>query len=221
MDDQIDISKTDFRGACWSFCFSLCRVRQRRVRRKQDWSARGGTSLWFGRTGDGLFARPYLRLPHHPAVTIGLALSGNFGWRQVPGYIAAQVIGGIFAAAALFLIAHTRPGFNPAVTGFAANGYGLHSPGPGNYGVLAAFVTEGILTALLVLTVLGSTGAGAKTDLAGFAIGLVVTAALLVGIPITGASINPALAWRRLSLWVAGRSANCGSLSLHRSPVPH
>jgi aquaporin Z len=157
----------------------------------------------------------------NPAVTIGLALSGNFGWRQVPGYIAAQVIGGIFAAAALFLIAHTRPGFNPAVTGFAANGYGLHSLGPGNYGVLAAFVTEGILTALLVLTVLGSTGAGAKTDLAGFAIGLVVTAALLVGIPITGASINPALAWRRLSLWVAGRSANCGSLSLHRSPVPH
>jgi aquaporin Z len=154
----------------------------------------------------------------NPAVTIGLALSGTFGWRHVPGYIAAQLIGGILAAAALFLIAHDRPGFNPAVTGFAANGYGLHSPGPGNYGVLAAFGTEGIRTALLVLTVLGSTGAGAKTDLAGFAIGLVVTAALLVGIPITGASINPA---RSLApaLFVGGMHVPAGLKNIVRSQL--
>jgi aquaporin Z len=126
----------------------------------------------------------------NPAVTVGLLLSGKFRARQVPGYIAAQVIGGILACAVLFVIAQSRPGFSPAVTGFAANGYGVHSPG--HYGLSAAFVTEAILTAFLVLTVLGSTDASASTDLAGVAIGLVLTVTNLVAIPVTNASINPA-----------------------------
>jgi aquaporin Z len=126
----------------------------------------------------------------NPAVTTGLVLSGKFDPRLVPGYILAQTVGGILACAVLFLIAHSRPGFDPAITGFAANGYGAHSPG--HYGLLAAFLTEGILTGLLVLTVLGSTDAGARTDLAGIAIGLFLTVTNLVAIPVTNASINPA-----------------------------
>jgi aquaporin Z len=117
----------------------------------------------------------------NPAVTAGFLLSGKFSARQVPGYTGAQLLRGILACAALFLIAHSRPGFDPAVTGFAANGYGTHSPG--HYGPLAAFLTEAILTALLVLTVLGSTDVEAKADLAGVAIGLVLTVTNLVAIP--------------------------------------
>jgi aquaporin Z len=154
----------------------------------------------------------------NPAVTTGLLLSGQFNARQVPGYIAAQMVGGILACAVLFLIAHSRPGFNPAVTGFAANGYGAHSPG--HYGLLAAFVTEGILTALLVLTVLGSTDAGARTDLAGVAIGLILTVTNLVAIPVTNASINPARSlapalfvggWAIGQLWLFIVAPLCGA----------
>jgi aquaporin Z len=126
--------------------------------------------------------------------------------------------GGILAGAALFLIASSRPGFDAAITGFAANGYGAHSPG--NYGLLAAFVTEAILTALLVLTVLGSTDARAKPDLAGVAIGLVLTATILVGIPITNASINPVRSlapalfvggWAIRQLWLFIAAPLCGA----------
>jgi aquaporin Z len=154
----------------------------------------------------------------NPAVTAGFLLSGKFSARQVPGYIGAQLLGGILACAVLYLIAHSRPGFDPAVTGFAANGYGAHSPG--HYGLLAAFVTEGILTALLVLTVLGSTDAEAKTDLAGIAIGLVLTVTNLVAIPITNASINPARSlapalfvggWAIDQLWLFIVAPFCGA----------
>ena len=155
----------------------------------------------------------------NPAVTTGLLLSGKFSARQVPGYVVAQVLGGILACAVLFLIAHSRPGFgHAAVTGFAANGYGAHSPG--HYGLLAAFVTEGILTALLVLTVLGSTDAGVRTDLAGVAIGLVLTVTNLVAIPVTNASINPARSlapalfvggWAIEQLWLFIVAPLCGA----------
>jgi aquaporin Z len=154
----------------------------------------------------------------NPAVTTGLLLSGKFSARQVPGYVVAQVLGAILACAALFLIAHSRPGFDAAVTGFAANGYGAHSPG--HYGLLAAFVTEGILTGLLVLTVLGSTDAGVRTDMAGVAIGLVLTVTNLVAIPVTNASINPARSlapalfvggWAIEQLWLFIVAPVCGA----------
>jgi aquaporin Z len=154
----------------------------------------------------------------NPAVTIGLLVSGKFSARHVPGYIAAQTLGGILACAALFLIAHSRPGFNPAVTGFAANGYGAHSPG--HYGLLAAFITEGILTAFLVLTVLGVTDAAARTELSGVAIGLVLTVTNLVAIPVTNASINPARSlapalfvggWAIGQLWLFIVAPLCGA----------
>jgi aquaporin Z len=154
----------------------------------------------------------------NPAVTAGLVLSGKFSARQVPGYVVAQVLGGILASAVLFSIAHSRPGFDPAVTGFAANGYGAHSPG--HYGLLGAFVTEGILTALLVFTVLGSTDSEARTDLAGVAIGLVLTATNLVAIPVTNASMNPVRSlapalfvggWAIAQLWLFIIAPLCGA----------
>jgi aquaporin Z len=154
----------------------------------------------------------------NPAVTTGLLLSGKFSARQLPGYFAAQVLGGILASAVLLAIAYSRPGFDLAVSGFAANGYGAHSPG--HYSLSAAFLTEAILTALLVLTVLGSTDEEAKTDLAGVAIGLVLTVTNLVAIPVTNASINPARSiapalfvggWAMSQLWLFIVGPLCGA----------
>jgi aquaporin Z len=179
-----------------------------------------GVSLAFGLTALAMVYAlgPISGCHINPAVTTGFLLSGKFSAREVPGYIVAQVLGGILACAVLFLIAHSRPGFDPALTGFAANGYGAHSPG--HYSPLAAFVTEGILTALLVLTVLGSTDAGARSDLAGVAIGLVLTVTNLVAIPVTNASINPARSiapalfvggWAIGQLWLFILAPVCGA----------
>src|SRR5690606_35702763 len=80
----------------------------------------------------------------NPAVTVGLAAGGRFPNAQVIPYIVAQVIGAIVAAAVLYWIASGAPGFD-AAKGFAANGYGEHSPG--KYGLGSAFVAEVVLTA--------------------------------------------------------------------------
>ena len=117
----------------------------------------------------------------NPAVTVGLLLSGKFESKHVPGYIIAQILGAIVASAVLLMIATGRNGgYDPALSGFAANGFGEHSPG--NYGLGAAFVAEVVLTFFLVFTVLGSTDAKAPVGFAGLAIGLVLTLIDLVGI---------------------------------------
>ncbi len=127
----------------------------------------------------------------NPAVTVGLLLTGKFEAKNVPGYIMAQVIGAIIAASVLFVVARgTASGYDPAVAGFAANGYGAHSPG--GYDLTAAFVTEVVLTAFLVFTVLGSTDIQAPVGFAGIPIGIVLTLIHLVGIPVTNTSVNPA-----------------------------
>lgn len=127
----------------------------------------------------------------NPAVTIGMWTARKIGARDAAGYILAQILGGILAAELLLTIAQGAPaGYNPAVAGFAANGYGAHSPG--HYNLLAAFLTEMILTAFLVFTVLGSTDVKAPVGFAGLAIGLVLTVIHLVGIPVTNTSVNPA-----------------------------
>ena len=127
----------------------------------------------------------------NPAVTVGLLLSGKFDSKQVPGYIAAQILGAVLASAVLLVVAKDNPaGYDPAVAGFAANGYGLHSPG--GYGVTAAFVAEVVLTFFLVFTVLGSTDLKAPVGFAGIPIGIVLVLIHLVGIPVTNTSVNPA-----------------------------
>lgn len=127
----------------------------------------------------------------NPAVTLGLLVSNKLDWRYAAGYWIAQVAGAIVASACLLVIANGAPGgYDPAVLGFAANGYGAHSPG--QYGVGAAAVAEVILTFFLVLTVIGSTDLKAPTGFAGIPIGLVLVLIHLVGIPVTNTSVNPA-----------------------------
>lgn len=127
----------------------------------------------------------------NPAVTVGMLLAGKTDARDASGYVVAQLLGAVAAAAVLVVIARDLPGgYDAGVAGLGANGYGAHSPS--GYGMLAAFVAELVLTALLVLTVLGATDAKAPPGFAGMAIGLVLTLIHLVGIPITNTSVNPA-----------------------------
>jgi len=127
----------------------------------------------------------------NPAVTIGLWVSKKIAVKDVPGYIIGQILGGILAAAVLLLILKGLPGgYDPSVAGFAANGYGDHSPG--KFGLTAAFVTEVVLTFFLVFTVLGATDIKAPVGFAGIPIGFVLVLIHLIGIPVTNTSVNPA-----------------------------
>jgi aquaporin Z len=127
----------------------------------------------------------------NPAVTVGLLLSKKMDAKYAVGYLIAQVIGAVVAAGVLLLIAKGLPtGYDPAVAGFAANGYGAHSPA--GYGLGAALLVEIVLTAFLVLTVLGATDISAPAGFAGIPIGLMLVLIHLVGIPVTNTSVNPA-----------------------------
>lgn len=127
----------------------------------------------------------------NPAVTVGLWVNKKIDTRDVAGYIVAQIVGAIVAAAILLLILKGLPGgYDASVQGFAANGYGEHSPRKFSLG--AAFVTEVVLTFFLVFTVVGATDVKAPVGFAGIPIGLVLTLIHLVGIPVTNTSVNPA-----------------------------
>ena len=125
----------------------------------------------------------------NPAVTVGLAAGGRFPAGQILPYIVAQVVGAIVAAAVLYVIARGAPGFDLA-GGFAANGYGEHSPG--KYGVASAFIAELLLTAFFLFIIMGATHGRAPAGFAPLAIGLALTLIHLISIPITNTSVNPA-----------------------------
>lgn len=126
----------------------------------------------------------------NPAVTIGLAAGGRFPFSQVLPYIVAQVIGAIIAAAVLYVIASGAPGFDVVASGFAANGYGEHSPG--HYALGSALVTEVVLTMMFLFIIMGATHEKAPAALAPVAIGLALTLIHLISIPVTNTSVNPA-----------------------------
>lgn len=127
----------------------------------------------------------------NPAVTVGLWVNKKIDTKDVPGYIVAQIIGGILAAAVLLLILKGLPGgYDASAQGFAANGYGEHSPRRFSLGT--GFITEVVLTFFLVFTVLGATDIKAPVGFAGIPIGLVLVLIHLVGIPVTNTSVNPA-----------------------------
>ena len=126
----------------------------------------------------------------NPAVTLGMVLSRKFDARRAPGYMAAQIVGSVLAAGLLYVIATGNGHFDAITTGFASNGYGARSPD--HYGMTSAFLIEVALTALLVLTILGSTDFAAPVGFAGIAIGLCLTLIHLVSIPVTNTSVNPA-----------------------------
>jgi aquaporin Z len=126
----------------------------------------------------------------NPAVTIGLWAGKRFPASEVPPYVIAQVIGAILASTVLYVIASGGPGFDLA-NGFAANGYGLHSPG--GYTLGAAFVAEFVLTSMFLIVILGSTDKRVvAAGLAPIPIGLVLTLIHLISIPIDNTSVNPA-----------------------------
>lgn len=125
----------------------------------------------------------------NPAVTIGLTAGRRFPSNLIVPYIVAQVVGAIFAAAILYLIASGAPGFD-AAKGFAANGYGEHSPG--QYSLLSALVTEVVLTMMFLFVIMGATHGKAPAGFAPIAIGLYLTLIHLVSIPVTNTSVNPA-----------------------------
>lgn len=125
----------------------------------------------------------------NPAVTFGLAAGGRFPIGQVAPYVVAQVLGGIAAAYILLAIASGAPAFDPA-QGFAANGFGDHSPG--KYTLFSGFLSEVILTMMFLFIIMGATHGKAPVGFAPIAIGLGLTLIHLIGIPITNVSVNPA-----------------------------
>src|SRR6187549_1840010 len=123
----------------------------------------------------------------NPAVTIGLWMGGRISSKEILPYVVSQVAGAIAAAAVLYLIV---TGNGSAIGDFAANGYGDHSPG--KYSMLAAIVTEFVMTFMFMLIILGSTYEKAPDGFAGIAIGLGLTLIHLISIPVTNTSVNPA-----------------------------
>jgi aquaporin Z len=125
----------------------------------------------------------------NPAVTVGLAAGGRFPANQIAPYVIAQVIGAIVAAGVLYLIARGKADFSLA-GGFAANGYGEHSPG--KYDLPAAAIAEFVLTMMFLFVIMGATHGKAPAGFAPLAIGLTLTLIHLVCIPVTHTSVNPA-----------------------------
>ena len=118
----------------------------------------------------------------NPAVSIGLWIGGRFDKKELIPYIIAQVLGGIAGAGILYIIATGKDGFSLS-NGFAANGYGLHSPD--GYGLAAALTTEIAMTFMFLIIILGATHSKAPKGFAGLIIGLGLTLIHLISIPVT------------------------------------
>jgi aquaporin Z len=145
----------------------------------------------------------------NPAVTVGLWTAGRIPGSDVVPYVVAQVIGGIAGAAILAAIASGKADFNLVQSGFAANGFGDHSPG--HYSLQAALVCEVVMTFFFLMIILGATHSRAPAGFAPIAIGLGLTLIHLISIPVTNTSVNPARStsqalfvggWAMQQLWL-------------------
>jgi aquaporin Z len=125
----------------------------------------------------------------NPAVSVGLIVGGRFSVKDLLPYIVAQVLGAIAAGGVLFVIASGKTGFD-VHAGFASNGYGAHSPG--GYTLLAAALTEVVMTMIFLFVIMGATDKRAPQGFAPIAIGLCLTLIHLISIPVTNTSVNPA-----------------------------
>ena len=179
-----------------------------------------GVSLAFGLTVLTMaYAIGHISGCHlNPAVSIGLCAGRRFPASELLPYIIAQVLGGIAGAGALYLIASGKSGFSLA-DGFASNGYGEHSPG--GYSLMAALLTEVILTFIFLMIILGSTDGRAPKGFAPIAIGFGLTLIHLIGIPVTNLSVNPARStgpaifvggWALAQLWLFWLAPILGAL---------
>jgi aquaporin Z len=126
----------------------------------------------------------------NPAVSVGLWSGGRFAASEIGPYVIAQLLGAFAGAGVLYLIASGKTGFDVVASGFAANGYGAHSPG--GYSLAAGFIAEVVLTFFFLLVILGATHKKAPAGFAGIAIGLCLTLIHLISIPVTNTSVNPA-----------------------------
>jgi aquaporin Z len=144
----------------------------------------------------------------NPAVTVGLWAGGRFPAHDIGPYVLSQLVGAIIAAAVLYVIASGSPEFDLA-KGFAANGYGPHSPG--HYGLFSCLVAEVVLTLMFLFIIMGSTHGRAPLGFAPIAIGFGLTLIHLISIPITNTSVNPARStgpalfvggWALAQLWL-------------------
>ena len=169
-----------------------------------------GVSLAFGLTVLTMaFAIGHISGCHlNPAVSIGLWAGGRFETSQLLPNISAQVLGGLVAGWLLFLIASGAADFDVSA-GFASNGYGEHSPG--GYSLVAALITEVVMTMMFLIVILGATDKRAPPGLAPVAIGLCLTLIHLISIPVTNTSVNPARStgvalfvgdWATAQLWL-------------------
>lgn len=167
-----------------------------------------GVSLAFGLTVLTIaYSLGHISGAHlNPAVTIGLWMGGRITAKEILPYVVSQVLGGIAAAVVLYLIV---TGNGSEIGNFAANGYGEHSPG--NYSMMAAIVTELVMTFMFLLIILGATDEKAPKGFAGLAIGLALTLIHLISIPVTNTSVNPARSisqavfvgdWALAQLWL-------------------
>ncbi len=170
-----------------------------------------GVALAFGLTVLTMaFAIGHISGCHlNPAVTIGLWAGGRFDGREILPYVIAQVIGGIIAGGILYLIASGQVGFDVAGSGFAANGYGMHSPG--QYSFSAVVITEIVMTMMFLIVIMGATDERAPQGFAPIAIGLCLTLIHLISIPVSNTSVNPARStavaiyvgdWATSQLWI-------------------
>jgi len=144
----------------------------------------------------------------NPAVTLGIVAAGRLDRATAGGYILAQVLGGAVGAGLLYLIASGQADFSTAA-GFAANGFGEHSPG--GYSLTACFLSEFVMTFFFLVVILGATTKRAPAGFAPLAIGLCLTLIHLISIPITNTSVNPARStgpalfvggWALAQLWL-------------------
>jgi aquaporin Z len=126
----------------------------------------------------------------NPAISIAMWVAGKIKGKDAIYYVIAQCVGGIIGAAILWAIASGNPAFSMATTGLGQNGYGAHSPA--GYSLAACFIAEVVLTALFLFVIFGATHRDAPKGFAGVAIGFTLVLVHLVGIPITGTSVNPA-----------------------------
>lgn len=151
-----------------------------------------GVALAFGLTVLTMaFAIGHISGCHlNPAVTVGLWAGGRFETKDVAPYIIAQVLGGLIAGGTLYVVATGQAGFDVVGSGFAANGYGEHSPG--QYSMLAALVSEVVMTMMFLIVIMGATDKRAPQGFAPIAIGLCLTLIHLISIPVTNTSVNPA-----------------------------
>ena len=155
----------------------------------------------------------------NPAVTIGLAMAKRFPWSDVVAYIITQAVAALVAALVLLGVASGQSGFSASASGFAANGYGEHSPSHYNLG--AVILVEIVLTAIFLYVIIGSTDVRAPAGFAGIAIGFTLLIIHVASIPVSNTSVNPARSfgpaviqhgWALGQLWVFLLAPTVGAL---------